>query len=599
MRNLLIFILTLILNLSMLTYSFTTDNSEQTVQDAQRSLSGLDEIAKKIVALFPKVEGKILSVDKNIVMVNIGVKDGVSPDMRLTVFREGKEFLHPITKVVMGRFETYLGLLEIKEVMEETSLGLILEQKEEIKTGDKVRITSGRIGIAFIYTEKVDKDTVGSFSEVLEGTGRFRIIEDEKVKATIEKEGFKGIGLEAKEDIKWLARILDVEGIVFLDLKPTTKGPFLKVDLIHTFDGKLLGTYEALITKPEKKDIEFPLPERKDYWKAFDFNYKARLLGIGDLDGDGRKEIVISDGTRIRIYRFEDSNLSEIWTDKENKGDNHIAIDVADINRDGKAEVFVTNYGDSLRSFVIEYREGGYKRIWDDVPLFFRVIDIPGKGETLIAQELDDKIYEYSSGEGGYIKGKSIRLPPNVEIYGFAFIDWERKGAHDILVMDDDDYLNLYSPEGMKIWKSKDRYGGYALSFERSNLLSGERTEKVRVKGRIIVKDYKESGRQKAIIIRNIPITYLFRDFRGYRNAEVILLGWNGSEMIEEWRIGKIDGFIADYGIGDITNTGKESLFLLINPTIRIVGGKSIRMPGLGDVLSGKSYLLLYHLPNR
>jgi len=597
LRNLLSFSLFLALTISILPYSFAIDNTEEMVRRDELPSSGIDEVVRKIVSLFPKVEGKILSVDKDILIVNLGTRNGVFPDMRLTLFREGKEFFHPITKVALGRFERNLGLIEIKEVMEETSRGIILEQKEEIRDGDKVRITSGRIGIALISTERVDKDILGSFSEALEGTNRFRIIEDEKVKAVIEREGLKGIGVERGEDIKRLGRILDVEVMAFLDLKTTTKGPLLTTTIIHTFDGKSVRSYDALVTTTVKGDMGFPLPKRKDYWKSFDFDYKARLLGIGDLDGDGKREIVISDGTKVRVYRFEDSALVEIWADKGNTGDNHIAIDVSDINRDGRAEVFVTNYGDSLRSFVIGYIDGHYKRIWDNIPLFFRVIDIPGRGETLIAQGLDGKVYEYeySTKGGGYIKGRPLRLPPEIDIYGFAFVDWEGEGSYNILVIDDDDYLNLYNPEGIKIWKSKEHYGGYALSFERPTLMTGEKTERVKVKGRIIV--YEERGRKKAIVIRNIPLTYLFREFRGYKDSEVICLSWSGSEMVEEWRIGRIDGFIADYGVGDLTNTGKESLFLLMNPTIRIIGGKSIRMPGLGDVLSGKSYLLLYSLP--
>jgi hypothetical protein len=586
--------ITLIAFLILGSYTFA-DNAEET--PLQSPSAGLDEIAKGMASLFPKVEGKVLSVEENTIGIDIGTRNGILPQMRLTIFREGEEFFHPITKAVMGRFEINLGLLEIKEVMEETSVGLILEGREGIKTGDKVRITSGRIRMAVVLAEGVDKDKVGAFYEALETTGRFRVIEDEKVKASMGKEGFKT--LESKDVIKRLGKTLDVEGMVFLEIRPTPKGPFLKADLLHTFDGKSLGTYEAFIPFFEKKDIELPLPVRKDYWKAFDFNYKARLLGVGDLDGDGRREIVISDGARLRIYRFEGSDLSEIWADKDNYTDNHIALDVADINRDGKAEVFVTNYGDSLRSFVIEYRDGGYKRIWDKVPLFFRVLTIPKKGETLIAQGLEGDIFEYSSKEGEYIKGNSLKLPltgSGVDIYGFTFVDWERKGFYQILFIDEDDYLNLQGLDGEKIWKSKERYGGYALYYERPHWIVEGKMEKVMVKGRIIIK-MAEDRTEMAILIRNIPITYLFREFRGYREAEVICLSWNGSEMIGEWRVGKIDGFIADYGVGDITNTGKENLFLLMNPTL--MAGKSILMPGLWDVISGKSRLILYHLPKR
>lgn len=603
MKSLIKIFLVVFLTLGFYSVKFPLSFAEQNIKrDDLTALNGeqptadLNEAVRRITSLFPKVEGKILSIEDNIVRINLGKKNGITTQMRLTVFREEKEFFHPVTKVVMGRYEIPLSLLEIKEVGEETSLGVILDKKESIKIGDKVRITSGRIRLAFLFREGTDRDAVSAFYESLEGSGRFNILDDEKVRAIMEKEGLKKIDSLAEEEIKKIGNALNVEGIIFLETKHAPKGPFLRADLIHTFDGKNLGTYEATITTSGKRDIEFPLPERRDYWKAFDLNYRARLLGIGDLDGDGRNEIVISDGTRIRIYRLEDSDLSEVWSDKDRRGDNHVSIDVADINRNGRAEIFVTNYGDSLSSFVIEYGDGGYRRIWEDIPLFFRVTDIPEKKEALIAKELDGKIHEYLPKEGGgYIKGNPVKLPDKVDIYGFTFIDWRKKGAYQVLSIDDDEYLELYKAEGERLWKSRERYGGYALYYKRPHWIIEGKLEKTWIKGRILVKDYEKI--QKAIVIRNIPITYTFREFRGYREAEVIGLTWDGSEIMEEWRIGKLNGFIADYGVGDLLGNGKENLCLILSPTI--MGGKSILMPGLRDVISGKSRLLIYYLPKR
>ncbi|MEK6692983.1 MAG: VCBS repeat-containing protein [Nitrospirota bacterium] len=558
--------------------------------------SGTEEIVKKLSSLFPKIEGNVLSAEDNTVKINLGSKDGISPQMRLTIVREGNEFFHPVTKVIMGRFEDYLGILEIRDVKEDVSIGVILEQREGIKTGDKVRITSGRIKIASISKEVTDRDAIESFHEALEGTGRFRILEDEKVRAMIEKEGLQKIGLDSGEEIRRLAKALDVEVIIFLELKTTPGGPFLRADLFHSFDGKNIGTYEALIPPIRKMDIGLSLPERKDYWKTFDFNYRARLIGIGDLDGDGRREIVISDGTRIRIYRLEGSDLLEVWADKDRTGDNHITIDVADINKNGRAEIFVTNHIDSFKSFVIEYSDGEYKRIWDNVPLSFRVMNIPGKGERLIAMGSDGNIHEYSSDRSEYIMETPLKLPPKIDIYGFVFVNWSEKGDFLILSIDDDDYLSLYTYEGTMVWRSKERYGGYILFYEKPHWILENKLDKKWIKGRVVTKDYGD-GRQKVFIVRNIPITYLFRELRGYREAELIGLGWNGSEIIDELKIGKLNGFIADFVIGDLLASGKENLFLIMNPTI--MGGKSILLPGLKDVITGKSSLLIYNLTRR
>ena len=66
-----------------------------------------------------------------------------------------------------------------------------------------------------------------------------------------------------------------------------------------------------------------------------------------------------------------------------------INVDSADINGNGRPEIFVTAmFGGKVFSYVIEFQEGGYRRI-ADVPGFLRVLQYPGKGAVLIGQAYD------------------------------------------------------------------------------------------------------------------------------------------------------------------------------------------------------------------
>ena len=98
----------------------------------------------------------------------------------------------------------------------------------------------------------------------------------------------------------------------------------------------------------------------------------GQLFAIGDVDGDGNMELIVSDDNKISIYSFKEK-LQEVWSMKGTPQERHLSIDALDVNNNGKAEIFVTymtgtgsiNTGDgagsmradnlAVRSFVIEY----------------------------------------------------------------------------------------------------------------------------------------------------------------------------------------------------------------------------------------------------
>ncbi len=126
--------------------------------------------------------------------------------------------------------------------------------------------------------------------------------------------------------------------------------------------------------------------------------------------------------------------------------DNVIALDAADINGNGVAEIFVTNYTENgeLHSYVLEYQNGKYVKIWQDVKLHFRVMDGPGGGLHLYAQTAgDDKPFDgpvrrYTwQGRPGTRPPMCCRFPRRFPTcYGFTLADVDGDGAPEVLVLD-------------------------------------------------------------------------------------------------------------------------------------------------------------------
>src|SRR5687767_464390 len=91
---------------------------------AQGQLSrSLERLAAEIVELFPKVEGDVVKVQGNEAFITLGAPENIREGMELSVVRKGEEFKHPLTGVLLGRFEEDIGVIIINKVSETYSSG--------------------------------------------------------------------------------------------------------------------------------------------------------------------------------------------------------------------------------------------------------------------------------------------------------------------------------------------------------------------------------------------------------------------------------------------------------------------------------------------
>jgi hypothetical protein len=121
-----------------------------------------------------------------------------------------------------------------------------------------------------------------------------------------------------------------------------------------------------------------------------DFAYEIVDFDVGDFNGDGKNEFVLIDRNRIMIFKNKKGYLSKITQVKTSKISNHfLGVDVGDINGNGRDEIFVTNQvGNNLESFALEIKskKKGFRYIWKDAKLYFRIIRPIGGEPVLMSQ---------------------------------------------------------------------------------------------------------------------------------------------------------------------------------------------------------------------
>jgi TolB-like protein len=349
-----------------------------------------------------------------------------------------------------------------------------------------------------------------------------------------------------------------------------------------TAEGGEPGTKPPLIVRPQEGPIIHE-KEAAGFQKSQKFPFEIKGLDVADVDGDGQNEIVLMDNRTISIYKYVEERLRLFRKLGGGRNQEFLTLDVADVNGNGIAEIFVTSVsGEDLNSFILEYEEDRFKKITDRERWYFRVLDLPEKGATLLGQKMgweeffSGSIYQFSWKGKGFARGKKLKLPKETPLFGLAIADITGDGREEILRFDYSNRLKLLSMDGKDLlYKTPGKYGGSNTFFDRESIpAAGRRNEsepgeRVYLKGRIVVLDLDGDGRVEVIVNKNHFATgQLFKRVRLYDRAEIYDLVWDGEALSENWRTRAIPGYIADYQVEDFDNDGSRELVVaMVSPS--------------------------------
>jgi hypothetical protein len=578
----------------------------------------VEGLAQRIAAHFPKVTATVTAVQEDRLVLDQGSLAGLKPGYRLDLYREGKAFVHPLTKEPLGRHEQALGTAEIERVEEARAIALLREGRTglSVVTGDRARMTAGRIRAALVPTHLEEQTrAMDDLYRALGETGRFALHDPDDLTRLLGARRMARVREDDPEQLRAIGKLLGVSYLFLCSSPEGRKGKSLDVRILSLPD---LRTHDRILArvssagKPRSAgstpDLLPPMLGAKLAIYQFTLPYVARLVASGDLDGDGREELVISNGSRLFIYRVVEGRLEELWKEPARWAPREdLALYVADPAKRGQARIFLSSqeYGQP-RSAILAYREGRVEVLAEKIPYFLRVLALPGEGPTLLIQGspgrkgsapvLRARWAEASSLSGAlpFEPGPPLHHQPRAGLYGFVLLDTDGDGVPETLELDEAAHLVLSRKDGGVLWRSPESYGGE----DREPVADPTtiRTEATQPGGRLLY--LPQDGAGEVILRRNEGLSYfqIFESFKGYRSASLYSLAWSGTSLVERWRIEGIEGFVHDFQVGEFLRKDRQHVAVLTKPTL-VSTAQAMDLTKAGEYLLGKSTLLIYALP--
>ncbi|HNZ10532.1 MAG: FG-GAP repeat protein [Deltaproteobacteria bacterium ADurb.Bin151] len=369
------------------------------------------------------------------------------------------------------------------------------------------------------------------------------------------------------------------------------------------------ATFTSMIN-PDFIDATDPLARKRGFWMSQQFKAEFNGMDIGDVNRDGKNEVVVIDRHNIYIYQKIDNDLKLLNEIKGKFYHQYISVDVADINKDGTPEIIVTSLNNRLlNSFVLQYENDEYKTIASNIRYFLRVIDTSSGIPMLLGQTygidkvFETQIYEMIWKDGKYVAGDKQKIPLGLSIYGLTMDTLGSGTTEKIIALDELDYLMIidktnkpmsrilsfgFSPDEL-IWRSDTVYGGsnnYIANIDRQKLQSqeAEQNESAFANLRILMFDTNKDGKKEMIIVKNISsVGRIFKNLKLFTSSEIYNLEWDGLGMAENWRTKRINGYVADYCFKDVDNDGAPEIVLAL-------------VKSVGASIGSKSHIVVYEL---
>lgn len=199
-------------------------------------------------------------------------------------------------------------------------------------------------------------------------------------------------------------------------------------------------------------------------------------MASGDIDGDGRRDIVLLKRRNILVGRFDgDAFIQEGSCNLEGQAEG-ARVYTMDLDSDGDDEIVISAVeGGMPASLILDFEGNTCITILDHVRWSLRGVKAQGQklllGQGWTSQSFfSGPVVKLATKNGGLKEGEALDLPRNVDLYEFEFLP-SGEGMAQLILLKGYAPMEAVEKKGKRFkrfWKTGMRMGGSA------NLLSAE-----------------------------------------------------------------------------------------------------------------------------
>ncbi len=296
---------------------------------------------------------------------------------------------------------------------------------------------------------------------------------------------------------------------------------------------------------------------------------EAMDVNAGDLDGDGKEEIVLLTKQALMLYRHENGAFRMLATvDMPNHLRYH-ALSLGDLNNNGMQEIYISgSNGDNPEAIAMEWNGKKLTTLFERAPWYLATITAPGQAPLLVGQQRlasefgGGDIFTMQLTKGGVVEGKPLPIPKGINIFDFTLADIDGDGSREIIAINRANRLQVYDGRGGLRWTSGEIHGAsnnfFGTLTSANNAVNADK-ETIWVHTRVVAADLNLDGISDILVGSNRLETVNFMpNLRYFDGSSLSAYRWQQGSMSKLWETKKIPGYITNYQMAMDKQAGNQ-----------------------------------------
>ncbi len=413
---------------------------------------------------FAPIPAIVVSQKGSTVILDKGRKDGVHGGDLFTIYKRGEKIVHPVTKKVLGYLKTPIAWVEVFKVDEAFCQARIIAQKGAFSPGAPAKRFAD-IKALMIGNDPATLEEVYLYLSVqlpdIHFVKRKDLHFSDLTVSFLRQQGFLLVFLQEGSFLRIYNRGLEV--IKVYDISPLVVS---RPQASNTPAAPRLSRPQ-LAQKYPYTTLETQRPATAVFRKVGHLSEVVIDFEMGDLDGDGRPEIVYLTPEALYVTKYRAQGAWRYAYQGFGKILNfslgpqgYLALNI-----------FVDKQG--FRSQLLHFGPQGLRPVVKDINLLLGFFDTNGDGkkDLFLGQSYDSAnffgtpVYRLAITPNGIQKTGKFTVPHDFRLLGAAVVDLDADGRPEIITQNLGHKLEIYR-DRQKIWTSSLKVGGSLYTIQ-------------------------------------------------------------------------------------------------------------------------------------